>query len=90
MVAEVYQKLLVGHSGKGQQLTVWISPVPRESNPTPTRLGTDLPTQIAERGKRIRPGPAIPMRVNAGDSIPISGKEREAPKDCGCKEGRKF
>lgn len=26
------------------------------------------------------------MRVNAGDSIPISRKEREAPKDCGCKE----
>ena len=30
--------------------------------------------------------PAIPMRVNAGDSIPISRKEREAPRDCGCKE----
>ena len=29
---------------------------------------------------------AIPMRVNAGDSIPISQKERKAPKDCGCKE----
>ena len=29
------------------------------------------------------------MRVNAGDSIPISRKEREAPKDCGCKEGRR-
>ena len=28
------------------------------------------------------------MRVNAGDSIPISRKEREAPRDCGCK-GRK-
>jgi hypothetical protein len=29
------------------------------------------------------------MRVNAGDSIPISWKEMEAPRDCGCKEGRK-
>ena len=30
----------------------------------PTRLGTDLPTQIAKRGKIISPGPAIPMRVS--------------------------
>tara|TARA_R110000868_G_scaffold244151_2_gene500299 strand:- start:84 stop:368 length:285 start_codon:yes stop_codon:yes gene_type:complete len=32
------------------------------------------------------------MRVNAGDSIPISGKEKEAPRDCGCKrrEGEKL
>jgi len=29
------------------------------------------------------------MRVNAGDSIPISRKERQAPRACGCKrEGR--
>ena len=33
---------------------------------------------------------AIPMRVNAGDSIPIFQKEMEAPKDCGCKEREKF
>ena len=26
------------------------------------------------------------MRVNAGDSIPISRKEMESPRDCGCKE----
>jgi hypothetical protein len=29
------------------------------------------------------------MRVNAGDSIPISRKERQAPRDCGCKERRR-
>jgi hypothetical protein len=28
------------------------------------------------------------MRVNAGDSIPVSGKERQAPRDCGCKRER--
>jgi len=31
---------------------------------------------------------AIPMRVNAGDSIPISRKERQAPRDCVCKGER--
>jgi hypothetical protein len=29
------------------------------------------------------------MRVNAGDSIPISRKEMEAPRVCGCKERRR-
>ena len=39
---------------------------------TPTRLGTDLPSQIAKRGKRIRPGPAIPMRVSCRWLVLIS------------------
>jgi len=36
----------------------------------PTRLGTDLPTQIAKRGKIISPGSAIPMRVGCWLAYP--------------------
>ena len=48
----------------GTQVSLVMSPIDQTLAQLPTRLETDLPTQIAKRGKRIRPGPAIPMRVS--------------------------
>lgn len=57
---------------------------------SPTRLGTVLLiTNLSGSGRSEMVSLAIPMRVNAGDSIPISRKERKVPKDCGCKEREK-
>jgi hypothetical protein len=50
----------------------------------PTRLETDKPASVPAISRFV----SIPMRVNAGDSIPVSGKERQAPRDCGCKRER--
>ena len=48
----------------------------------PTRLGTDKPASVPAISRFV----SIPMRVNAGDSIPISRKEMQAPRACVCKE----
>ena len=56
---------------------------------SPTRLETVLLiANLSGSGRSEMVSLAIPMRVNAGDSIPISHKERKAPKDCGCKRER--